>query len=73
MRCESYRLWFDGPMLSDRDIIGLHAIEREVGNFYLTESRYPPRLKVPKHSDENASVYFILSGKAMSQKPMNGS
>lgn len=62
MRCESYRLQFDGPVLSHQDIIGLHAMEREVGNFYLTESRYPPRMKVPKHSHENASLYLILSG-----------
>jgi len=49
-------------MLSKQDIIGLHAMEREIRNFYLTESCYPPRMKIPKHSHENASLYLILSG-----------
>src|SRR2546430_1023577 len=67
MRCESYRLRFDGPILSDQDIIGLHAMEREVGNFYLTESCYPPRMNIPKHSHQNASLYLILNG-SMTEK-----
>ena len=62
MRCKSYRLRFDGRMLSDQDIIELHAMEREVRNFYLTESHYPPSMRIPRHSHENASLYFILSG-----------
>jgi len=62
MRCESYRLRFDGRILSDQDIIGLHAMEREVGSFYLTESCYPPRMNIPKHSHQNASLYLILNG-----------
>jgi AraC family transcriptional regulator len=37
-------------------------MEREVGNFYLTESCYPPRMSIPKHSHQNASLYFILNG-----------
>lgn len=49
-------------MLSEQDISGLHAIEREVSDFYLTESRYPEGMKVPSHSHENASFYFILRG-----------
>src|ERR1700738_1914023 len=62
MKDESYRLRFDGRILSKREIIGLHAMEREIGNFYLTESCYPPRLNIPKHSHQNASLYFILDG-----------
>jgi AraC family transcriptional regulator len=54
-------------MLSDQEIIGLHLMEREVGNFYLTESSLPPGMKVPEHSHENASLYLILSG-SMSEK-----
>jgi len=56
MRCKSYRLRFDGPMLSKQDIAGLHAMEHEVADFYLTESRYPSNMKVPTHSHENASL-----------------
>jgi AraC family transcriptional regulator len=37
-------------------------MEREVGNFYLTESCYPPGMNIPKHSHQNASVYFVLNG-----------
>jgi AraC family transcriptional regulator len=49
-------------MMSDQEIIGLHAMEYEARNFYLTESHYPPNMKIPKHSHENASLYFILRG-----------
>jgi len=66
-RWNTYRLRFVGPALLDQDIAGLHSMERELGNFYLTESHYPPRMKVPKHSHENASIYFILRG-SMSER-----
>jgi mannose-6-phosphate isomerase-like protein (cupin superfamily) len=62
MKSTSYRLRFPGPKLLPQDIADLHALESEVGNFYLTESRYPPGMEVPMHSHDNASLYFILSG-----------
>jgi AraC family transcriptional regulator len=62
MRRNSYRLRFDARVLDDQDIAALHAMESEVGNFFLTESRYPPGMEVPTHSHENASFYLILSG-----------
>lgn len=37
-------------------------MEREVGNCFLTESKYSANVKVPSHAHEHASFYLVLSG-----------
>lgn len=58
----SYRVRFYGTALADREIASVHAMEREVGSFFLTECNYPPNLKVPSHAHENMSFYLVLAG-----------
>ena len=58
----SYRVRFYGMALADKEIARVHTMEREVGNFFLTEANYPPNLKVPSHAHENASFYLVLAG-----------
>jgi AraC family transcriptional regulator len=35
---------------------------REVAGFILTETRYPPRLSIPRHSHENGYICFVRQG-----------
>jgi AraC family transcriptional regulator len=58
----SYRVRFDGRALADKEIARIHTMEREVGNFFLTEANYPPNLTVPSHAHENPSFYLVLAG-----------
>jgi AraC family transcriptional regulator len=58
----AYRVRFYGTALADKEIASVHAMEREVGSFFLTECNYPPDLKVPSHAHENMSFYLVLAG-----------
>ena len=62
MARNSYRVRFYGTALADREIASVHTMEREVGNFFLTECNYPPYLRVPAHAHENMSFYMVLAG-----------
>ncbi|HJZ79950.1 MAG TPA: AraC family transcriptional regulator [Pyrinomonadaceae bacterium] len=58
----TYRVRFFGTPLADDQIASVHAMEKEVGNFYLTECNYPPNLQVPSHAHENPSFYLVTAG-----------
>src|SRR5262245_2277345 len=58
----TYRVRFFGTRLADEEIASIHAMEQEVGNFYLTQCNYRPNLHVPSHAHENPSFYLVLSG-----------
>jgi AraC family transcriptional regulator len=44
------------------DFSRFHVREAAIGAFYLTETGHPPGYRIPKHSHEMASLYFLIAG-----------
>jgi AraC family transcriptional regulator len=51
----------------EEDFSRFHVREGAIGAFYLTETRHPAGYRIPKHSHEMASLYFLLAGSLTEQ------
>lgn len=49
------------------DFSRFHVREGEIGAFYLTETGHPAGYRIPKHSHQMASLYFLLAGSLTEQ------
>jgi AraC family transcriptional regulator len=52
---------------SEEDFSRFHVRESAIGAFYLTETRHPAGYRIPRHSHEMSSLYFLLSGSLTEQ------
>ena len=62
MKIQPPRVRFQGKALAESEIAKFRLAERHVADFYLAETIYPPRFKIPRHSHVNASLYLVLQG-----------
>jgi len=52
---------------TEEDFSRFDVREGTIGAFYLTETRHPAGYRIPKHSHEMASLYFLLTGSLREQ------
>ncbi|HEV8368788.1 MAG TPA: helix-turn-helix domain-containing protein [Pyrinomonadaceae bacterium] len=49
-------------IITARQLDAFHVTQREVGEFFLTESAFPSGFKLPKHSHRYHCIYIVLKG-----------